>query len=169
MAALRRPASAAALPKPTQARLSAIKVTTYQVVAASSRHAAVLHFHSHDIVLTGEVAVVAWHARGRDRVAWSTIHPQPGGLWATKPPTRSTIRRPCRTLALPPRRPHYPSYRDAITSSSATRATTIATTSSSNFMPSMRRRTAPTTATKGLLSGPELQASLRNSHSTPAR
>ena len=163
-------ACVASSPQTTQVQLSAIKVTTDQVVAASLRHAAVLHFHAHDIVLAGGVAVVAWHARRRDRVAWSTKHPpQPGGLWSSETPTRSTTRRPCRTLAHQPRRPHYPRYHGAITSSSATRATTIATTSSSNFMPSTRRRTAPTTARKGLLSGLELQVSMRNSHSTPAR
>jgi hypothetical protein len=155
-------------PQTIQAQLSTIQVTTYQVVAASSRHTAALHFQIQRIVRAGRVAVVAWHARGRDCVAWSTIHPQPGSVWATKPLTRSTTRRPCRTLALPPRRPYYPSHRDAITSSSATRATTIATTSSSNFMPSTRRRTAPTTARKGLLSGPDRQVSMRNSHSMPA-
>jgi hypothetical protein len=146
------------------------RISKYQLTAPFSRHAAALQFHSQHIARAGGVAVVAWHARGRNRVAWSTTHPQLRRPLpkTSQPLTRSTTRRRCRTLGLQPRRPHCPSYRGARRFSSATPATTIASTSSSNYMRSIRTRTAAMTTGKRRRRDPEPQASMRSSPSTPA-
>lgn len=36
------------------------------VIAAFTRHAAALHTHAHDVARAGRVAVMAWHACGRN-------------------------------------------------------------------------------------------------------